>query len=142
MAIKTYASIIYREDEDGEKVPFKVSAKTLVLYKEYTGNDLISDMTSIFNIKMQDIENMSEDDRKELANDIDKNKKQVDNSKVLNVVQNLILCARLAAYPTDAELQEAMLAGDDILPVNMLFDLDLGLDLVNLIVKETKKKIR
>ena len=141
MAIKTYASMIYREDPDGEKVPFKISAKTLILYKEYTGKDLISDTTEAFNVKVKDIEQMSDSERKDLVKDIENKKNDIDTEKVLKIMQNLILCARLAAYPTDEELQEAMLAGDDILPVNMLFDVELGLELFNLITKETKKKI-
>ena len=139
--IKTYASMVYREDQDGDKVPFKISAKTLILYKEYTGKDLISDTTEAFNVKVKDIEQMSDSERKDLAEDIKSKKNDVDTTKILKIMQNLILCARLAAYPTEAELQEAMLAGDDILPVSMLFDVELGLELFNLITKETKKKI-
>ena len=139
--IKTYASMVYREDQDGDKVPFKISAKTLILYKEYTGKDLISDTTEAFNVKVKDIEQMSDSERKDLVKDIENKKNDIDTEKVLKIMQNLILCARLAAYPTEAELQEAMLAGDDILPVSMLFDVELGLELFNLITKETKKKI-
>ena len=140
MAIKTYGNLIYRVDDDGEKVPFKVSAKTLVIYKEFTGSDLITDMTKACNVDMNKLAKLNDEELKKEAKKVANDTSKIDSKDVLSIMQNLILSARLAAYPTNEEMQEALLVGEDILPASMLFDMELGIELLDFITKETTKK--
>lgn len=145
MAIKTYGMVRSFEtgelDENGnaEKIIFKASGNLLILYKEYTGKDLMQQFMAFAKTNEKAIKNtgLTIDEFNALTDEQKMSHNLEDAEIDATFMNNCILCMRLNAIPEN-ERDEAMSEGLDILPVNFYMDINIINELMGLILMFVK----
>ena len=139
MAIKRYGTTILRTDSDGDSVPFKMSAETLILYKSYNNSDLIYDYISATGVDINMYANKSAE---AVRDKIEKEGLSTELAETFlnsSIMSRVIFTCRLAAEPTEEGRFEILDMGMDSVPPEMLNDFSLFQELSSLLLDLKKK---
>ena len=141
MAIKRYGTTILRTDSDGDSVPFKMSAETLILYKSYNNSDFLADFMDATGVDLKDFADEKTVCDKQYVEGAIVNTNMAHKFLGSGIIARLIFTSRLAAESTEESRNEVLDIGMDAVPANMINEAALFYELVGLVIDLKKNSI-